>query len=282
MRKGTQRRLAIGALALTTAAFAGVAAQPASAFPPGHKVFNFNYKLETSTRIAKLKKTISPPVGTFSGGVDLVTGAIKGAVKLPPVTFGPLGSLSSVTAAFSQQKPVSGHIDLSKFKVSEKSTFLIRIVSAYGSAPPLNLVGKSCVSATPITVVMNGVAKPGSISKLKGIFTIPKFKSCGAATALLNKLLPGPGNTFTAVATPTSPTPPTLPVTLPSLPVTLPSLPVTLPTLPVTLPTLPVTLPTLPVTLPSVTLPLVTLPATTWPTLPATLPTLPVTLPSVP
>ena len=32
--------------------------------------------------------------------------------------------------------------------------------------------------------------------------TLPNFKTCGLATTALNLVLPGPGNTFTAAATP--------------------------------------------------------------------------------
>jgi len=328
IRKGTQRRLAIGALLVTALGSTAFVEQPASAFPRGDKVYNFSDKLRTETRFARLQQTLAPPIGSYTGGIDMVTGATKGTMKLPPVTFAePFAGLSSITTQFTQVKPVSGRLDLKKGKVTESSTFLMHIISAYGSgstapgsatlpsatlptlpitvptlpitvptlpatlptlpvtlptlpgSPPVNLVGTSCVSTTPITVIMNGIAKPGSISQLTGTFTIPDFKSCGVATALLNALFPGPDNTFTAVAAPSSgpppPTLPPLPITLPTLPITLPSIPVTLPTLPVTLPSIPVTLPTLPITLPSipVTLPPVTLPTVTLP--PVTAPTLP-------
>jgi hypothetical protein len=35
-----------------------------------------------------------------------------------------------------------------------------------------------------------------------GTYTIPPLQNCGAATKALNLVVPGPGNTFTAVATP--------------------------------------------------------------------------------
>ena len=38
-------------------------------------------------------------------------------------------------------------------------------------------------------------------STFAGTFTLPNFKTCGAATTGLNLVLPGPGNTFTATAT---------------------------------------------------------------------------------
>ena len=298
---------------------------PAAAFPPGHKVFTFNFNVASKSRIAKMKQTISPPMGTFKGGLDTVTGQLNGGLKLPNVTFAaPTAGLGSVTAALTQVKPVAGKLDLKTNKITATTTFLIKIISAYagggsaasaaalphvtlptlpvtlpslpvtlpsitlppitlpvitlpgspppGTSPAVNLVGKSCVTSQAITMVLKGTAKPTAGSQLLGSFTIPKFKSCGSLTGVLNRLLPGPGNTFAATATPvTSST--SLPITLPSLPVTLPSLPITLPSLPVTLPSPPTTLPH--ITLPTIPVTLPTLPHVTLPTLPVTIPTLP-------
>ena len=92
MLKGTQRRLVVGGLALTTLASVALVelptAAPAAGFPPGHKVFTFNYKVVATTRIAKLKKAFSPPVGTYKGAIDLVTGQLKGGIKLPAIVPG--------------------------------------------------------------------------------------------------------------------------------------------------------------------------------------------------
>jgi hypothetical protein len=301
--KGTQRRLVVALAALAALTPVALVELPAAAFPPGHKVFNFDYKVVSKTYFAKVKQAIAPPAGTFKGGVDLVNGQLKGGIKLPNATFArQIPGLGTVTAAIAQVKPVAGRIDMASQKVTATSTFVVRIVTAYASpatlgalprvtlprvtlppvtlppgtpppgTPPINIVGSSCASATPITMTLRGSAPLGSRSKLTGRFTMPKFKSCGTATALLNRLLAGPGNTFSATATPNSATtPPTLPVTVPTLPVTVPTLPVTVSTLPVTVSTLPVTVPTLPVTVP-------TLPVTVS-TLPVTVPTLPVTLP---
>jgi len=66
----------------------------------------------------------------------------------------------------------------------------------------INLVGDHCTTATPISVTMSGIAKLGATSTFKGTFDIPNFKNCSVATAALNQLVPGPGNTFAATARP--------------------------------------------------------------------------------
>ena len=263
--KGTQRRLAVALVVVAALTPIALVEMPASAFPPGHKAFTFNFKVASKSKIAKLKQTISPPMGTFKGQIDTVTGQLNGGLKLPDTTFAiPAGGLGSVTAAITQVKPVAGKLDLETNKITATTTFLIKIVSAYasgasasraalpvtlptlpvtlptlpvtlpslpvtlpsitlpgtpppGTPPTLNLVGKSCVTAKAITMTLKGTAKPTSGTTLLGTFTIPKFKSCGSATGLLNRLLPGPGNTFAATATPASSTT-SLPITLPTLP----------------------------------------------------------------
>ena len=39
-------------------------------------------------------------------------------------------------------------------------------------------------------------------STFTGTYAIPQLAHCGLATTALNLVVPGPGNTFTAVATP--------------------------------------------------------------------------------
>jgi hypothetical protein len=296
MLKGTQRRFTIGIAAIAAVSPALLMVRPASAFPPGHAVSKFNYKFQASTHIAKLEKTIAPPSGAFTGGVDMVTNQLSGGFKLPNSSFNdPSASLTDVTAALVPTKPLSGRINRKTRQITATSTFVMHIVTASRltsaassphlagvpevqppvtlpplpvtlptvpvtlptlpvtvptsppTVPPVNLVGDHCQSAKAITMTLKGIAQAGSPWKFTGTFTLPKFVQCGTLTGLLNSLMPGPGNTFSGVATPNPSTPTETLPTLPSLPITLPSLPITLPTLP----SLPITLPSLPVTVPT-------------------------------
>ena len=203
-----------------------VVAQPAFAaqkkttkfgFPTNHTVLGFNYKVIASTHIKKLNQTITtPPGGKFLGEVDFDTSRLRGTIQLPPVkfTFSQAGvPLANATAQIVSAKPITGTINLKTFKVTTTSTFNMRIVSAYAATPtvpvlgplpvpPVNLVGDKCTTETPIVVTMSGIAKIGQKSTFTGSFTIPKFKTCSVMTPILNQLVPGPGNTFSATATP--------------------------------------------------------------------------------
>ena len=161
----------------------------------------FAYKIRASTHIKKLNQTITPPVGTFKGEIDIEQQRLQGSIKLPPVSFtmklaGVL-PLVTATARIVQAKPVTGTINLSTLKAKATSTFNLLITSATATGVPVNLVGNTCTTATPIVVTMSGKANLVGPSKFAGTFTIPQFKTCGLATVALNQLIPGPGNTFT-------------------------------------------------------------------------------------
>jgi hypothetical protein len=216
-----RRALAAIVLALTAMGPLVLQAQPASAFPPGDSVFGFNYRVVATAHIKRQDLTMSPPPGVFKGAIDLDTGQLKGKITIPPATFtqavgGPLGV--TATAAMESVKPVTGHIDLNTFKVTSTSVVNIHILTMYPSVatPPLplpipisiqplpqvNLVGNNCKTSTPVKITISGIAHIGMKSKFSGTFTIPDFANCQAMTTVLNQEIPGPGNTFSAVASP--------------------------------------------------------------------------------
>jgi hypothetical protein len=212
-------------------------AQPASAFPKNDAVLTFNYIVKATAHIQKANLTMSPPPGTFKGQADITQGKILGQIYIPPSSFtqsiaGPLSV--TATAAIVSTKPVTGTLKLANFKITATSTFIIRILTMYADTPvpptitippilpgmppivitvptlpvpKVNLVGNNCATASPISVTMSGIAHLDGPSTFTGTFSIPNFANCGLATALLNQEVPGPGNTFSATATP-APTPP--------------------------------------------------------------------------
>src|SRR4051812_25698200 len=161
MMRGQQRVRRRGiALALAIVAIAPVAvlAQPAVAAKK-HATIPFAYKITATTHIKKLNQTVTPPTGTFKGQIDLTAQRLTGNINLPPATFTTklAGAVPlTATAKIVQSKPVTGTINLSNFKVKATSTFNFLIVSAYAAGVPVNLVGNSCTTATPVSVTMSG------------------------------------------------------------------------------------------------------------------------------
>lgn len=179
------------------------AAPAASAANP---TFPFNWSIKVSTHLKKLDQTVKVPRGSFTGQVDLVTGELIGHIKLPPASSTvQMAGLGLVTATFQMNpvKPVTGHVDFATLHTSATSVINIRVlrVSPAG-VPAVNLVGDSCRTSTPVTVRMSGTASLTAPSTFHGTYTIPPLEHCGASTLVLNQLVPGPGNTFTATATP--------------------------------------------------------------------------------
>ncbi len=183
-----------------------VSAQPAAA----DTLFPFSYRVDATTHLKKLNQTVTVPPGTFTGAIDFDTATLSGTITLPPatikMTLAGIVPLVTATVKIVQTKPVTGTVDLSTypFPVVATATFNIRVVSAYAGIVPINLVGNSCTTSTPVSVTMKGAAAVGAPATFSGIYTIPPLENCGLATTALNLVIPGPGNTFTAKVTPTT------------------------------------------------------------------------------
>jgi hypothetical protein len=204
-----RRRLALIVFVVTAFSSVALALPAASAFSSDDSLFPFAYKVNASTHLKKLNQTITVPPGSFSGAIDLDDSTLQGDIKLPPAKFtfklaGIVG-LVTATAKIVETKPVTGTVDFHAFPfpVVATATFNIRIVSAYAGIVPLNLVGNNCMTSTPVRVTMKtATTLSGPVAPFTGVYTIPPLKTCGAATTALNLVIPGPGNTFTATASP--------------------------------------------------------------------------------
>ncbi|MDQ1382382.1 MAG: hypothetical protein QOJ71_3101 [Actinomycetota bacterium] len=204
MRFATKRRVASFLLVLPLTLVGVLTEQPAGAAP----FVPFAYKLNATTHLKKLNQTVTVPPGTFVGQIDLGTSHLTGAITLPPATIrlklAGIVPLVTATVKIIPTKAVTGTVDLTKnpFPVVATATFNIQVVSAYAGILPINLVGNRCTTSTPVAVTMRGTASLGAPATFSGPYTIPPLKNCGLTTAALNLVIPGPGNTFTAVATP--------------------------------------------------------------------------------
>jgi hypothetical protein len=192
------RALAAPAVAVTIASTSSAgAADPA---------VPFDWKIDATTHLKKLDQTVTVPTGSFVGSVNPVTGQLTGHIKLPPATTTiALGGAGLARATFQivEVQPVTGRVDLTTLQATATSVFDIKVVRASPTLLPfVNLVGNSCTTARPVTVTMSGTASLTAPSTFEGTYTIPKLEHCGVLTAALNLVVPGPGNTFTAVAAP--------------------------------------------------------------------------------
>ena len=202
MRTAT-RLLASLTLTLGSLGTAAVAMAPRAAAEP---TMALDWTVSAHTHLAKAGFDVSVPPGSFVGNVDLGTGVLTGDMSLPPaaITLKLLGMLPALDATFeiAGAGPVTGKADFTTLHVDTTATFNIRLAKLAPAGTSVNLVGDRCTTAKPITVSMGGKADLAAGSTFSGTYTIPPFTRCGALTPLLNLLIPGPGNTFTATFVP--------------------------------------------------------------------------------
>jgi hypothetical protein len=203
------RKFAAVVIALTAVSTVAVIAQPSGA--DSGSIYKFNFNVDATTHLKKLDQTITIHGGTFSGGIDFATttdyAPLTGKITLPDATFtyraAGILPVITATARIVPTAPVRGALQLSTLTVTATATFNIRILKATIPGTTTNLVGDYCRTSKPISVTMSGPASFGSASVFSGAFTIPNLIYCGVAqTTALNLVMPGPGNTFTASATP--------------------------------------------------------------------------------
>jgi hypothetical protein len=166
-----------------------------------------DYTVNAQTTLATLQQTVVIPQGTFKGSINTSTGVLTGHLRLPPAstTVQLVGiGLADATFAMVPTKAVRGrlHNSTKGLAMTATATFNIHVISVKPLGLPVNLVGASCVTVTPIALKMSGPVSLTLPSTFTGTYTIPRFAHCQTATVALNLVLPGPGNAFTATLTP--------------------------------------------------------------------------------
>jgi hypothetical protein len=207
MLRATRTRLVALTLMLATLGLLAAPLSSAGAVTTADPALTVWWNVDASTHLKKLNQTVVVPRGLMLARIDLVTGDLAALMALPEAKSTiKLAGLPLATATFKMEQAglITGHVDLATFKVTTTARFNIRVVSlkAVGGLLPVNLVGNSCTTSQPVSVTMSGTASLTGPSTFSGTYTIPSFKSCGLATTALTLGVSGPGNTFTATASP--------------------------------------------------------------------------------
>jgi hypothetical protein len=197
------RRSALATLAVALVLL--VAAPAASAAP-----FNFtNWDLTGSLTLAKLKQSIAFPAGSkFNGSLELTNGALTGHVTVPQFTsrLKVLGLPVDATIQFVEAQPTSSQVTFGSPDITIDATTSATLKIRRLSSPllQLNLVGNQCQTSAPVVLPLHYVGPPTLFTgfTFTGTTTIPRLTHCGLATPLLNQLMAGSGNAFTATIAP--------------------------------------------------------------------------------
>jgi len=209
------RRGTLAALFLVLVASASFWSAPSAS--AADVILPIQWNINATTHIKSVNMDVVVPQGTFTGQINLTTGDLTGTIALPPAVkeirfFGI--KLASATFAMAPAGPITGKVNLATMDVTVNAAFNFKITKAtLALFPWLNLISPSCTGVTPVTVSMAGkVDLSGAPQTFSSTYTIPKFKDCGLlVTPLLNLVIPGPGNTFSATFAP--PPAPGAPVT---------------------------------------------------------------------
>jgi hypothetical protein len=195
--------------ALVVAPFVGVFGMAqvgaATSSSTSSSLFPVDYTVDASTTLKKLDKTVVVPPGSFIGGINLTTGKLSGKLTLPPAsTTVSLAGIGLVTATFvlSPVGKITGHVNFSTFEVTSTAKFNVLVTSVEPLGLPVNIVGNSCGTSTPVSVTFSGKFSLSGSSAFSGTYTIPPLSNCELATPALNLLIPGPGNVFSATFAP--------------------------------------------------------------------------------
>lgn len=199
---GTTRRVVSMGLVLSAASVCGAfgAVVPAARAEASTNL-PVHYTVHASTTLAKLHQTVTVPPGTFTGTINLGTGVLKGDLSLPPATttVGLAGvGLADATFQLAPTRPVRATVDFSTLVVTATASFNVLVTSVEPLGLPINLVGNSCGTSRPVSVTFSGKLSFTGASTFSGTYRIPPLDGCGLLTPVLNLLIPGPGNQFTA------------------------------------------------------------------------------------
>jgi hypothetical protein len=202
-RRALRRALAAFGVVCALAG-ASVATAPASGADPDIPI---NQTLDVTTHLKKLNQDIQTNGGSLTGTLDLGNGDFVGDLTLPPSeTTLPLAGIVPLAAVGTEVVPtgqITGHVDLATSTITTTSSFHLRIRYVRPLGLPLNLVGNRCQTSRPITLTTSGTIDLATqAGTLSGEFAIPPLQNCGLITPLLNPLVTGEGNTFTASVRP--------------------------------------------------------------------------------
>lgn len=198
MHRSVRRAVAAGGV--TLGVFAGAVATAPTAEA---QAFPLDFDVTATVHIASLDIENTVEGGTLVGEVDLATGELVAELDLPASeTELDLVGLPLAKAGFATEPtgPTTGTVNLDELTVETSTELNILLTHLRPTLLPfLNLVGDRCQTREPITIATSGEFALGDSFEISAEFTIPKFENCGLVTPILNVLIPGDGNTFTAV-----------------------------------------------------------------------------------
>ncbi|MFI9380513.1 hypothetical protein [Kutzneria sp. NPDC052558] len=194
----------------TPPAAGGAAPPSAGAQPADNPPTPVHYRVDTTTRVAKLGSDLVIGPGRLDGQFVIVPGSnplrveITGDLALPPadsyfVTFGFMPATATITVV--PTASVRSVLLNGTLTATIHAAFALTNAKVHGVA--LN-VGPNCRSDEAVIVQSGPFLSPLSTGTISGTFTIPPFRHCGVTEnldPLFTGLVSGPGNTLRTTLT---------------------------------------------------------------------------------
>ncbi|MEV7096118.1 hypothetical protein AB0M80_25030 [Amycolatopsis sp. NPDC051045] len=189
MKWGTRVTAVAAATVMSGAGFAGAAD---AAGPPVYS----KYTVDGTTHIAKPDADLELGPGQFDMYTQIGSYTFYGTITLPPVKV--TRSVPGIGKVSGTITLGPGHAEGSVFSgFSGSATWPVRLSDVRVNGAPYD-VGAECGTAEPLTTELRSDDfAAGKGGHLESTYTIGAFANCGAATPLVNSVVPGPGNTLT-------------------------------------------------------------------------------------
>ena len=196
--------------AVGTGASASAASPVTAQLPADNPPMPVHYRVDTTTRVARLGSDLVVGPGRLDGQFVIVSGSnplrveITGDLTLPPadsyfVTFGFMPATATITVI--STAPVQSLLQNGTLTATTRLAFGLSNAKVHGV--PLD-AGPSC-RTDEVAIVQSGpFLSPLSTGTIAGTFTIPPFHHCGVREdldPLFTGLVSGPGNTLRTVLT---------------------------------------------------------------------------------
>lgn len=190
-----------------------------TAMPAAAEGLKTSHWVDGTSRIKKLNSEITIGRGRFDGSVTIGDpGRVSGDLAIPPspsyfVTFGFMPVTGVVEMV--QDRPADGTTTVKMQNgdaiadVDATVHVLIRLRDVKVDRKPLD-VGPACRTAQPVDINIKGTLvlrnDPNGVppTKVRSVYTVPKFTGCGATEDLnpmMTGLVSGPGNILDTVLT---------------------------------------------------------------------------------
>ncbi|MFC8128500.1 DUF6801 domain-containing protein [Streptomyces sp. NPDC057302] len=173
-------------------------ADPTDPPDPGGEPVPLNFGINGSTFI-KAAKGSAPLDGGIGTRYDPDKGTFNADLELDPTRsqFTLLGFLpTSADIAFEQSGKATGTLDTAG-SLKAHSEMYVKLTGVSALGLPIG-GGPNCktVEPTKVDLASEGRFQPHKGGKLKGTYTLPGLKDCGALNDIISTFIAGPGNTI--------------------------------------------------------------------------------------